>query len=157
MPDALCQVTVQGVAADRLGYDFILLAAEDGRQLPIWVGSCDAQNVLRIFLEIEEQRPLTHRLIISCFEHLGGRITGVTLDDLWQNVFYAKVHLTDRHGTPHQLDCRPADALAIALRLGLPIQVREDVLEEGKIATDLPTSEDTEEPEGDEPDGDEAT
>lgn len=140
MSDELCPVELRGVAEDRFGYDFVLLEDAAHRQLPIWVERCQAVAIYFRLQAVSIPRPMTHDLLCNSVERLGGRITRVLIDDLWQSTFYAKIGLTvEGSDEETQIDCRPSDAIAIALRAGVPILVRDDVLEEGKVPQPLPT------------------
>lgn len=148
MADELCRVELKGVGEDRLGIDWLLLEDAAGRHLPIWIGRCEAISIALKLQETTVQRPLTHDMLCHSVERLGGRLTRVIIDDLWQDTYYAKVCLTAAGSDEEmQVDCRPSDALAMAIRAGVPIFVREDVLEEGKFPQ--PTSSEAE-AEGDE-------
>jgi len=139
MSDELCPVHLVGVAEDRFGYDFVLLEDEQGRQLPIWVDRCQAVSVFFKWKDTAFPRPMTHDLLCNSVERLGGSITRVLIDDLWQDVYYAKVCLRrGDEGEEMQVDCRPSDAVSIALRAEVPILVRDDVLEEGQVPQPLP-------------------
>jgi hypothetical protein len=138
MSDELCPVKLRGPAEDRLGYEFVLLEDERGRQLPIWIDKCGAMAIHIKRQGLEMPRPMTHDLLCKGVERLGGRLTRLIIDDLWQTVFYAKLCVS-REGENEELqvDCRPSDGLAMALGAGVPILVRDDVLEEGRVDTRL--------------------
>ncbi|MCC7492930.1 MAG: bifunctional nuclease family protein [Fimbriimonadaceae bacterium] len=138
MAEEFCAVELRGVAEDKFGYDFALLCDAQGRQLPIWMGRCQAVAIAFKLQGETMPRPLTHDLLCNSVERLGGQITRVLIDDFWQDTFYAKVCLAATAGEPEmQVDCRPSDGIAIAIRAGVPILVREDVLEEGKVPQPL--------------------
>lgn len=150
MSDELCPVRLAHLAEDRLGYEFVLLEDERGRQMPIWIGKCEAIAIHLKLREVEMPRPMTHDLVCHSLERLGGRVTRLLIDDLWQNVVYAKLCLLPTGGDEElQVDCRPSDGLAVALRAGAPILVRDDVLEEARLRPPLSS-----EPQQDVPDSD---
>jgi bifunctional DNase/RNase len=131
-------VQLKGLAEDRLGYEFVLLEDERGRQLPIWIGKCEAINIQFKLQAVDMPRPMTHDLVCHGIEKLGGRVLRLLIDDAWQNVFYAKLCVARGESEEEiQVDCRPSDGLAVALRAGAPILVRDDVLEEGKLRPPL--------------------
>ena len=134
MSETMCEVQVQGVGEDRIGYDFLILQDEAGRQLPIWIGKCEAFAIHFKMQTSPAPRPMTHDLIAASVTKLGGRWTRLLIDDLWQDAFYAKLCLEVETEGEVQIDCRPADGIAIAMAAGVPIYVRDDVLEEAKIA-----------------------
>ncbi len=140
MSDDLRPVTLLGLGEDRFGYDFALLVDDEGRRLPLWMGRCQALAIHFKLQATQWPRPMTHDLLSNSVERLGGRVTRVIIDDLWQNTFYAKVCLVAGEDEQEmQIDCRPSDAVALAIRVGAPILVRDDVLEEGKVPQPLPT------------------
>lgn len=150
MGEDLCPVTLRGLAEDRLGYEFVLLEDEQGRQLPVWIGRCEAYAIQLKLQDIVMRRPMTHELLCQSVAKLGGQITRLVVDDLWQNIYYAKLYMK-REGEEEELqvDCRPADGLAIAVRVGAPILVRDDVLEEGKVTLPLDGDTDQDVPDND--------
>ena len=139
MSDELIPVELNRVAEARIGIDFALLEDAAGRQLPIWIDRCQAVAMYIKLQGVTSPRPMTHDLLCNSVERLGGRITRVLIDDMWQETFYGKVCVA-REGEDGetQVDCRPSDALAIALRVGVPILVRDDVMEEGQVPQPLP-------------------
>ncbi len=143
MSEELCSVQLRGVGEDRFGYDFVLLEDDRGRQLPIWIDRCQAVALYFKLQSVSAPRPMTHDLVCNSIERLGGRVTRVLIDDLWQDTFFAKLCLASgTDGEETQVDCRPTDALAVALRTEVPIFVRDDVMEEAKVPQ--PLSGDTE-------------
>lgn len=128
-------VTVVGVfehaapnADEGLIQRFVLLQDREERKVPIWIGPFEA---FAIHTAIEGQvldRPMTHDLIRLLINRLGAHVDQVIVDDLWQETYYAKLHLT-RADESFEIDCRPSDAIAIAVRTGAPIFVAERVFE----------------------------
>lgn len=125
-------VRVVGVFESPQGRDpFVLLQDSRGRSLPIFVGPAEA---VAIHIALDRQtpsRPLTHDLMKLLIERLGGKLESVLVDDLYKNVFYAKLSLRQGDRT-HEIDCRSSDAIALGLRFGVPIYVGDHVLEEGQ-------------------------
>ena len=124
------EVKVMGVYEYPHGGAFVLLRDSRGRNLPIWIGQ---EQMVSIALAIEggaTPRPMTHDLTRLLVEKLGGGIEYILVDDLHNNVYYAKLGLrqSDRQ---MEIDCRPSDAIAMALRFKAPIYVADHVLEEG--------------------------
>src|SRR5262249_32063153 len=125
------EVKVVGVYEHPKGA-FVLLRDGRGRAMPIFIGHPEA---LSISLAIEGQatpRPLTHDLIRSLLERLGASVEAALVDDLYNNTYYAKITLRT-NGTPMDVDCRPSDAIAVALRAKAPIYVADAVLEEAQV------------------------
>lgn len=125
------EVRIVGVFESPQGGPFVLLRDTRGRNLPIFVGPAEALSITLAVDGHPPARPLTHDLIKQLMERLGARVDSVLVDDLYKNVFYAKLAL--RHGDKVQdVDCRSSDAIAIALRYRAPIYVADHVLEEGQ-------------------------
>lgn len=101
---------------------------QGSRLLPIWIGIAEGQAIAIRFSGIVLPRPLTHDLLISGIKQLGWEVTRVVVSDIKENTFYARVHVSDGKKT-EQLDSRPSDAIAIAVRAGCPIFVDETVFE----------------------------
>ena len=151
MSDELWEVQVVGVGQDLKGNEFVLLRDEQQRQLPIWIGRCEAWAIYMRIEEHDVSRPMTHDLLLNIIQRMGGQIQQLLIDDLWQNTFYAKICVT-RDEEILEIDCRPSDGIAVAVRAEVPILVADAVLEEGKWQEPEETDEDGEEE--DEEDGD---
>jgi len=107
---------------------FVLLRDNRGREFRIFVLR-DVALAISMALENEApDRPFTHDLMKSIMDRLGATVERVTIDDLWQDTFYAKITLNYQNETI-DIDARPSDALAIGLRFRAPIYVAESVLE----------------------------
>ncbi len=132
---------VRVVLRERSDQQWIFLQEDDPeksgaeRGFPIVIGTGEASEIHRLVTGVAPARPLTHQLLASSVQALGSRVIGVDIIDLRSNTFYAQLRLalpgTDGEmGQEVQVDARPSDALAIALRTGAPIRVAESVLEE---------------------------
>jgi len=107
---------------------FVLLRDNRGRELLLYVLR-DVALAISLALESEApDRPFTHDLIKNILDRLNTRVERVTIDDLWQETFYARITL-DHQGEILDIDARPSDAIALALRYKAPIYVAEAVLE----------------------------
>ncbi len=136
-PNDELQVEIKGLMLDPSSNIPIVILRDLGSQLflPIWIGVFEA-NAIALRLEgVEPPRPLTHDLLRSVIEQLGGRIGKIVISDLRESTFFAMIHVqsTDHHVT---IDARPSDAIALALRTGSPIFVLRSVLEKAQ-AVDL--------------------
>jgi len=108
---------------------YVLLYDNKGRQVQIWVGASEA---IAIKFALEGQatdRPLTHDLIKTALDKLGARVVKVVIDDIWREVFYSKISVMTAEQETLELDARPSDAIAMALRVHAPIFMAEYVLE----------------------------
>lgn len=107
---------------------FVLLQDRSERKVPIWIGRYEAFAISTALEGEQLDRPMTHDLIRLLLERLGASVDHVIVDDLWQETFYAKVCITQGEQA-HEIDCRPSDAIAIAVRTKAPIYVAESVFE----------------------------
>lgn len=124
------EVDVEGVHVDHRGGPVVVLVEKGAaaRELPIWVGPAEAQAIAIELQKVERPRPLTHDLMRQILEALGGRLDRVVVTQIDERTFYSELHLIAHEGKPVKpLDARPSDAIALALRLGRPILVRETV------------------------------
>lgn len=103
------------------------------RNLPIVIGLLEATAIKMKIGGIEPPRPLTHDLLKSTFEHLNARLEKVVIDKLENNTFYAKlvVHAADTQ--IKQIDARPSDSIALAVRMDAPIFIEEEVLKNSEM------------------------
>jgi bifunctional DNase/RNase len=124
----------------------ILKDAETERYLPIWIGACEADAITIELQGVEVARPFTHDLLKSAITELGGKITQVLISDLRNEVFYAQIVL-DVSGRKLEIDSRPSDALALAVRAKVPIYIDESVMDKASITPEEDIAQGT----GDEP------
>ncbi len=110
----------------------VILRSDNGKVLPIVIGTYEAQSIL-IFLEKAEfPRPLTHDLMKILIERLKGKVKKLEIHSLKENVYYADL-IIEIDGKIEKVDCRPSDGIALALRCDAPIFVSEDLLESEDI------------------------
>ena len=127
------EMKVKGLALDPLSNMpmIILRDEEEKRSLPIWVGLFEANAIALELEKISTPRPMTHDLIKNILESLDARVQKVVVNDLRDNTFYAVLHL--RLGNADiTVDSRPSDAIALALRVGAPIFVEEEVVQKAR-------------------------
>ena len=98
--------------------------------LPIWIGLCEASSIALEMEKVKTPRPMTHDLVLSVVSALSCRVESVFIHTLSENVFYAAVIIRIGDGQTRELDSRPSDALAVALRADAPVYVGHDVLRE---------------------------
>jgi bifunctional DNase/RNase len=112
----------------------VVLRDVDGqRVLPIWVGVFEANAIALQIENVQTPRPMTHDLLVSVIGGLAGTVERVVVCDLRENTFYATIVL-HRSGGDINVDARPSDAIALALRTGSRIFVEDDVLERAQKA-----------------------
>lgn len=125
-------VKIADISLSNLGFVILLQTVEGEKTLPIFIGVPEAQAIAVQFNKLKTPRPLTHDLLKNILTLLDCAISKVVVDDLVDNTFYAKIYLENKQ-EQFQLDSRPSDAIALALRFEIPIYVEEKVLEQGSI------------------------
>jgi bifunctional DNase/RNase len=127
----LCQIEgVYAVKQDTNISQFVRLTDGD-RLLHISIGPFEAISIGQALERNLPDRPLTHDLIKTLIERLNAHVRQVVIDDLWNNVYYAKIHLSIGKEII-EVDSRPSDAIAIAVRFNAPIFVADGILELGE-------------------------
>ena len=116
-------------------YALVLGEIEGNRRLPIIIGAFEAQAIALELENIQPPRPMTHDLLRDLFETVGAEILDVVIDELREGTFFAKIRFVHT-GDEGQLDARPSDAVAVAVRVGAPIYVSPSVLDEAGIPTE---------------------
>lgn len=107
----------------------VLRSLVDGRMLPIWIGNPEATAILLEVQDVRPPRPMTHDLLFNMIQALGFIVERVEITDLRGGTFYGNIVLFDGTNTV-EIDARPSDSLALAVRAGCPVFVAEDVMEE---------------------------
>lgn len=129
---AMPEMQIDGIMASQAG-PYVQLSEKAGdRVLPIWIGLLEARAIALKLDEVPISRPLTPDLLDSIIEQLGGRVEHVIVSGLVEGTFYAQIVIT-QNGETRWVDSRPSDALALALRAGVPIFADESVLEEAGL------------------------
>lgn|SRR5687768_7046068 len=103
------------------------------RHLPIWIGEFEAQAIVLEMQGMSPQRPLPYDLMMSLISDLDARVVRVVINDLSQDIYYARI-VVDRGGETFEIDSRPSDAIAIAVRAHCPIFVDESVLDRAGVS-----------------------
>lgn len=135
------------------GNAYALLLKEVGgnRRLPIIIGTAEAQAIAMVLEGINPPRPITHDLMKSLIENLGANLIEIVIYELRENTFFAKLIL-EQSSLTNEIDCRPSDAIALAIRVDAPIFVMENVLDAASFS---PSSPSVDPPEFDEDEDDE--
>lgn len=127
----------------------VMLRDVDGeRQLPIWIGPCEAEAITIELQDVEIARPVTHDLLKNVIDEMNGAVSHILINELRDQVFHARLFV-DQGGEMLEIDCRPSDSIALAVRAKVPIFVDEAVMEEAGITPEPDIQED--EVLGDEP------
>ncbi len=124
----------------------ILREADQNRYLPIWIGPFEADAIAMELLGKTAPRPQTHDLLKSVIDTIGVRVSHVLVNDLRDDTFFAKI-VMDRNGEKMEIDSRPSDAVALAVRVKVPIFVADSVMERAGIVPEEELSELAEESE----------
>ena len=125
----LIEMKVKNLAFDlaKSGAMVFLEEMNGKRVLPIWIGIFEANAIALELRKINTARPMTHDLILNIIRGLGAEATKVVVTELKDNTFYATIHITTKKGEV-EIDSRPSDAIALALRVDTPIYVVEEVI-----------------------------
>ncbi len=130
-PSAAVKMRVRGLVIDPTSNSpvVILENAEGDAFLPIWIGVCEANSIAMKLEDVETPRPMTHDLVRNLVETAGCRIEHIFIHSLDDSVFIASIQLRDAQAATHQVDARPSDAIALALRAEVDVLVDPSVLE----------------------------
>ncbi|MDL1956426.1 MAG: bifunctional nuclease family protein [Candidatus Desulfofervidus auxilii] len=131
----LLQMRVFGLTVDPVtNSPIVILKAMDGDDaLPIWIGVMEATAIASELEEIKFSRPMTHDLLKNILDTIGAKVERIVVCDLRENTYYALIYLTVGE-RKYEIDARPSDAIALALRVKAPIFVDEKVLEKSRQA-----------------------
>jgi hypothetical protein len=133
----MIQVSIESVRASLLSQHRVVGLKEEGmeRYLAIWIGPYEADAITIKLQGVEVARPLTHDLLQQSIAKLDATISHIVVNDLHDDTFYARV-VMDRGGERIELDSRPSDAIALAVRVQAPIFVAESVMERAGVVPD---------------------
>ena len=125
---------IYGVSFDMVGKQPIVLlkTAEGNRFLPIWIGHPEAAAILMKLQGAQTPRPMTHDLLNDLLEQLDAKCERVSVTELRDNTFYASITISV-NGSEIEIDSRPSDAIALAVRCSAPIFAAEEVIDESSI------------------------
>jgi len=143
--DMLIEMKVKNLAFDlsKSGAMVFLEEMNGKRVLPIWIGIFEANAIALELRKISTARPMTHDLILNIIKGLEAEATKVVVTELKDNTFYAIIHINLREGEV-EIDSRPSDAIAVALRVGTPIYVAEEVINQAGRSEETKESNKTE-------------
>lgn len=130
----MIELTIESIRVSLRNYQRVVILREKDadRYLPIWIGPAEADAIAVRLQEVTVARPLTHDLLTSMIENLGGTVRAVVVNDLSNDTFYARIHI-EHAGKVIEVDSRPSDAIAIAVRTGVPIFADEAVLDRAGV------------------------
>jgi bifunctional DNase/RNase len=130
----MIEMVIYGVSFDLVGKQpIVLLKTADGNKfLPIWIGHPEAAAILMKLQGASTPRPMTHDLVTDMLDQLDAQVTRITVTELKENTFYASITVS-QNGSEIEIDSRPSDAIALAVRAEAPIFANERVIEESAI------------------------
>lgn len=126
---AIDSVRVSLMSQDRM---VVLKEIDSDRYLPIWIGPFEADAITIQLQGVQVARPLTHDLLKNFITTVGVRVSHILVNDLRNNTFFAQITI-DHNGKELKIDARPSDAIALAVRVGAPIFVAEQVMDQAAI------------------------
>ncbi len=129
----LIPMTIKGLMLDPISNSpiVVLKDEEDSVFLPIWVGIFEANAIALRLEDVDTPRPMTHDLLRNIISDIEGKITRIVINDLVESTFYARIFMT-LGSRDFEIDARPSDALALALRTDAPIFVAQTVLDQAQ-------------------------
>ena len=136
----MIEMTIDSIRVSLMNYQRVVILKEKiaDRYLPIWIGPAEADAIAVRLQGVTVPRPLTHDLLRSVIDALGATVNSIIVSDLRNDTFYAKVIL-NVDGGQLEIDSRPSDALALAVRAEVPIYAEEIVLDKAGVILDKET------------------
>ena len=130
----MIEVVIDSIRVSLMSQHRIVVLREEGgeRFLPIWIGPFEADAITLQLQGIDAPRPLTHDLLKSVIETLGGEVLHILISGLEKNTYFARIVL-DVDGDRVEVDSRPSDAIALGVRVSAPIYVAEEVMDQAGL------------------------
>jgi len=131
------ELSIESIRLSLMNYQRVVILREKDadRYLPIWIGPSEADAIAVRLQDVAVARPMTHDLIRNLIEQLGGTVSYIVVNDLANDTFFARIVL-DVHGTKMEIDSRPSDAIALAVRVEAPIFAEDTVLDRAGVVLD---------------------
>ncbi len=136
----MIEMAIDSIRVSLMNYQRVVILKEKvaERYLPIWIGPAEADAIAVKLQGVSVPRPLTHDLLVSVIDALGASVNSIVVSDLKNDTFYAKIML-NVDGNVVEIDSRPSDALALAVRSEVPIFADESVMDKAGIYLDQET------------------
>jgi bifunctional DNase/RNase len=133
----MIEMSIESIRVSLMNYQRVVILKEKNaeRYLPIWIGPAEADAIAVRLQDVSVARPLTHDLLRSVIDALGAEINCIIVNDLANDTFYARIVLYV-NGRSMEIDSRPSDAIALAVRANVPIFADESVLEKAGVLLD---------------------
>jgi len=130
----MIEVTIDSIRVSLMSQHRIVVLKEEsgGRFLPIWIGPFEADAITLQLQGIDTPRPLTHDLLKTVIETMGGEVLHIVISALEKNTYFARIVL-DVDGDTVEIDSRPSDAIALGVRVNAPIYVADEVMEQAAL------------------------
>ncbi len=131
------ELSIESIRLSLMNYQRVVILREKDtdRYLPIWIGPAEADAIAVRLQDVAVARPLTHDLLRNLIEQLGGRVAYIVVSDLSNDTFFARIIL-DVNGETVEVDSRPSDAIALAVRVDAPIYAEDSVLDRAGVLLD---------------------
>jgi len=128
------ELSIESIRLSLMNYQRVVILRErdTDRYLPIWIGPAEADAIAVRLQDVSFARPLTHDLLRNMIEQMGGRVAYIVVNDLSNDTFFARIVL-DVNGETMEVDSRPSDAIALAVRTEVPIYVEDSVLDKAGV------------------------
>jgi uncharacterized protein len=141
----MIQMEVGGLGFDprNLSPLVLLKDMEEMNFLPIWIGIFEAASIAMELQDVHPPRPMTHDLLKSVIEKLGSKVLRIVINDVKEGTFFANIEMEKEGGEKVNIDARPSDAIALAIRVGAPIYVSEVVMMQAKLVNAEKDAEET--------------
>ncbi|HEU0022905.1 MAG TPA: bifunctional nuclease family protein [Dehalococcoidia bacterium] len=136
----MLEMNVDSIRVSPMNYQRVVILKQKGsdRYLPIWIGPAEADAIAVKLQDLSVPRPLTHDLLRAVIDTLGGKVKHILVSDLQNDTFYAKI-VIQMNGDLKEIDSRPSDAMALAVRMQVPIFAEETVMDKAGIMLDKDT------------------
>ena len=130
----MIELTIESIRVSLMNYQRVVVLREKGanRYLPIWIGAAEADAIAVRLQNVSVARPMTHDLLANVLQEFGAAVERIVVTDLTNDTFFARIHLRVV-GRPLEIDSRPSDAIALAVRAEVPIYVDESVLDRAGV------------------------
>ncbi len=136
----MLSMSIDSIRVSPMNYQRVVILKEkdSDRYLPIWIGPAEADAIAVKLQDLSVPRPLTHDLLRTVIDTLGGAVNHILVNDLHNDTFYAKI-VIEVNGATQEIDSRPSDAMALAVRVQAPIFAEESVMDKAGILLDKET------------------
>ena len=134
------EVVIDSIRVSLMNYQRVVILKDKSTDmyLPIWIGPAEADSIAVKLQDVTVPRPLTHDLLNQVIVTLGGAVSHIVVSELLNDTFYAKISI-QVSGSSFEVDSRPSDAIALAVRVKVPIYVEDEVMEKAGVALDKET------------------